>query len=112
MENEKSEEGRPIQYRIIHINELARKVVELEERVSRLERSVDELLKVKGEVSGVKTCRTCKWSKRSGPHVGCYYNYEWRAWIPQKFIDIFAYCETPNGEYLKKSVGAKWEKGE
>jgi len=84
------------------------KVMELEGRVSRLE----EYLKVKGEASEIKVCSTCKWSKRSGPHVGCYYGYEWRAWIPQKFIDIFAYCETPNGEYLKKSVGAKWEKGE
>jgi len=59
-----------------------------------------------------RTCKNCKWSGESGPHLGCYYNYEWRTWLPTKIAKVFPFCETPNGEYLKKAYGAKWEKKE
>jgi len=55
-----------------------------------------------------RTCLNCKWSRWSGPHLGCYYGYEWRAWLPQKKAKHFPFCETPQGRHLK-ALGCKWE---
>lgn len=32
-----------------------------------------------------ETCTTCKWAVQSGPHIGCFYNGEYRKWLSKKF---------------------------
>jgi hypothetical protein len=59
-------------------------------------------------MSKERKCLNCKWSRWNAPHLGCYYNYEWQTWIPQKMAKVFAFCEIPEGEYLKFR-GTKWE---
>jgi hypothetical protein len=56
-----------------------------------------------------RSCLNCKWGRWNGIHLGCYYNYEWRTWVPQKIAKVFCFCETPRGEWLAKMDGAKWE---
>ena len=63
------------------------------------------------EVEEARTCLTCRWCRTRGSHVGCYYGYRWRTWIPQRVVNVFPYCETPEGKWLKKE-GCKWEKVE
>jgi ribonuclease HI len=41
---------------------------------------------------GRKTCTTCKWVVFRGPHVGCFYNGEYRKWLSKKFAKSNA-CE-------------------
>jgi len=60
------------------------------------------------EIGEVRCCLTCKWCRLSGLHIGCFYGYKWRTWIPQRVANVFPFCETPEGEHLKKE-GCKWE---
>lgn len=43
----------------------------------------------KGSATGnqpmTETCTTCRWVRFSGPHVGCFYNGEYRKWLSRKF---------------------------
>ena len=55
-----------------------------------------------------KSCLNCRWSRWSGPHLGCFYGYRWRAWIPQKIGKHFPFCETPEGKRLGLGK-CKWE---
>jgi len=64
------------------------------------------------EEAKYRSCFNCKWGRFQNIHFGCYYGYEWRTWISQKIAKLFPYCETPNGEYLRKSYGCKWEKAD
>jgi hypothetical protein len=64
------------------------------------------------EEAKYRSCFNCKWGRFQNIHFGCYYNYEWKQWIPQKIAKLFPYCETPMGKHLKQSYGCKWEKAE
>ncbi len=55
-----------------------------------------------------KTCLNCKWSRWNGPHLGCYYNYQWRDWLPQKLAKVLPLCESGHKPLLTK-LGCKWE---
>lgn len=43
-----------------------------------------------------KACSNCKWLAYHGPHVGCYHNYKYHGWLPQKAIKTAINC--PNWE--------------
>jgi hypothetical protein len=36
-----------------------------------------------------KACINCKWLTYSGPHVGCFRDYQYHSWLPQKVIKTF-----------------------
>jgi len=59
-------------------------------------------------MSKERTCINCKWSRYSGPHLGCYYNYKWQFWLKKTLAKIFPICEIPDKEYLRE-LGCKWE---
>ena len=33
----------------------------------------------------MKTCLECRWSRFSGPHLGCFHNGKYRKWIPRPY---------------------------
>lgn len=32
-----------------------------------------------------ETCMTCKWAHFSGSHIGCYFKWKYRGWLPKRF---------------------------
>jgi len=59
-------------------------------------RSWGERWRTKETQRGYKACVNCKWLRYSGPHVGCFYNYEYHGWMPKRALRIPTKC--PNWE--------------
>ena len=53
-----------------------------------------------------RNCFNCRWSRWSGPHLGCWYNYEFRTWLRKKWARVVPLCETNYSSLLE---GCKWE---
>jgi len=54
-----------------------------------------------------RSCLNCRWLRRKERHLGCYYNYDWRMWLPGKDVELFPLCETGKFMQLKD---CHWEK--
>jgi len=82
--------------------------------LNMLENISDMLKSVLQEENTVRSCFNCKWCVKKGPHLGCYYQGQFKRWLPKEKASHLCVCEISKATIKKdgKEYEVSWAKWE